>query len=116
MNGQGKSFLRRCLLVSCAMGFTAVVAVVAFVIGGIWGQLSLYHRDAAHQTREITELLERETPRYSEISIREESDGWVSVNGTVKLQADLDELRAELKRMYGENLGDMMIGEIIVEE
>src|SRR5687768_16215313 len=85
-----------------------LVAIVAFVWGGIVGQTQLYHARAQQQARQMQAFIDQHPDRYSDLTIEEASSGWSHFSGAVDSQEDLDALRTEMQRLFGEELGDDM--------
>jgi hypothetical protein len=90
------------------LAVTLLTAVVAFVLGGIVGQTQLYHQRADEQADKMRVYLGEHEEKYSGLTIDEASDGWSYLDGTVKSQEDLDQLRSEMQRLFGEELGEDM--------
>lgn len=90
------------------------VAMIAFVIGGILGQTQLYHSRADDQARQMQAYLDQYPDRYGEVTIEEASDGWSYLRGTVSTQQDLDDLQAEMARLFGAELGKRMTSNVEV--
>lgn len=93
-----------------------VTAVLAFVAGGIAGQEGLYRARAAGQAAKIRHHLNQQGQRYADLTIEQASDGWSYLTGTVSSQQDLDDLRAEMQRLFGEELGAEMTASVEVEQ
>lgn len=93
-----------------------VTAVVAYVAGGIAGQEGLYRARAAGQAAKMRHYLNRQGQRYADLTIEQASDGWSYLTGTVSSQQDMDELRGEMQRIFGEELGTEMTANVEVRE
>jgi len=93
-----------------------VTAVLAFVAGGIVGQEQLYHSRAADQATQMQSYLNRQGERYAEVTIERASDGWSYLTGTVDSQQDFDQLRGEMQRLFGEELGADMTANVELRE
>jgi hypothetical protein len=91
-----------------------LVAMIAFVIGGILGQEELYHARASEQAEQMRAYLYEYPDRFGDVTIERASDGWSYLTGTVKTQQDLDDLRAEMGRLFGAKLGKRMTSNVKV--
>jgi hypothetical protein len=97
------------------LAVTLITAVAAFVAGGIVGQSELYHRRASEQADKMRVYLGQHEEQFSGLTIEEASNGWSYLEGTVNSQEDLDQLRREMQRLFGEELGDDMTRSVEVQ-
>ena len=102
-------------IVILMLAVTLLTAVVAFVAGGIVGQSELYHRRASEQADKMRVYLGQHEEQFSGLTIEEASNGWSYLEGTVNSQEDLDQLRREMQRLFGEELGDDMTRSVEVQ-
>ena len=90
------------------LAVTILTTVVAFVLGGILGQTQLYLQRASEQADKMRVYLGEHEEQYYALTIDEASDGWSYLVGEVRSQEDLDQLRSEMQRLFGEELGEDM--------
>jgi hypothetical protein len=91
-------------------------AATAFLLGAISAETQLYHRRASLQAEKIRLYLGQHEDQFADVKINETSDGRSLLSGTVDSQADLDQLRTEVQRLFGEEMGAEMTAGVEIRE
>lgn len=104
----GLQLLALCLLL-------AIVAVTSFLAGGIVGQTMVYAQRVAQQRDEWHVYLRQHPGKFAAIRVDVSSDGVAYLSGDVSSSEDLQILKNEAKRLFGEKLGHEMMWRVNVE-
>jgi hypothetical protein len=115
-NGQAEIQAKRAspiLVWGCAAAVVglllATTAAVAFLIGGITGQIELYETRAAMDAQKVRAFLSEHPGRFEGVEIQATSDGLTYLTGEVETPADLDTLTRGMQRLFGEERGEGMV-------
>lgn len=93
--------------VRIALGLSVLVILFAAVVGVVAVALVLEHMDYEEmrvvERAKINRVLEEKPGRFTEIELSDQSDGWVSLEGTVATDEDLSYLKTEVEALFGDD-------------
>ena len=96
------------------MALLAITATAAFILGIIFGEGSVKHRQVMDETRSIQKFLHQHPEKYARLTVDERSEGHAYLKGEVTNQQDLDLFRTQMQRQFGEERARNMTVEVEV--
>lgn len=98
--------------------FSLLAIPVAFLIGAILGESQAYNRTASGQEKRIVEFFAEYPERFGTLEVEPASSGFSYPFGEVESQEDYEFLDENLQRMFGDELGKLMMsyGVSVAEE
>ena len=97
----------------CALALVAVP--IAFVIGAVIGNSQVYRNSSNEQQARIETFLAQHPDSFASLTVEHASNGWAYPFGSVPQQSDYDLLADALHEMFGDELGDRMLGPVEIE-
>ena len=101
-----------------ALALTIIVAIfvgaVAFTAGIVIGQRSLYRGQAEVEIQAVRDWMNGH-PEYSDLALRETSDGHVSISGFVPDDQAVEKLQGRLDELFGSDRASTMLGGVVIE-
>ena len=97
-------------VVICAFALLAVP--IAFVIGAMIGNTQIYSNFSSQQQTRIEVFLAQHPESFGDLTVEHASNGWAYPSGTVRHQVDFDLLADALHEMFGDELGNRMLGPV----
>ncbi|QDV38491.1 hypothetical protein [Tautonia plasticadhaerens] len=101
--------------VAALLGALAVSFGIGWAVGGLQGETNAYHRRFLDDRALLKPILAAD-PAFSGVEIEELSIGAASLSGEVDSAEDLDRLRAEVIRVFGESRVEEIMDGVSVDE
>jgi hypothetical protein len=95
------SWIRQTLISFAIAGGVFLLMGVSFAVGLGLGERNQYSAQYWRE-RQLVEPVLTSDPAFSEIRIKEQSNGGIYLSGAVRSEADLARLRKEISRLVGE--------------
>lgn len=89
--------------------FSLLAIPVAFVIGAVLGTSQVYNQTALGQEVRMVEFFAEYPERYGTLEVEPASSGFAYPFGKVQSQDDYDFLDENLQRIFGDELGKLMM-------
>ncbi len=95
--------------------FALVAIPIAFIIGAVIGNTQIYRNSSNQQQTRIEVFLAQHPHSFGGLTVEHASNGWAYPFGSVPQQSDYDLLADALHEMFGDELGDRMLGPVDIE-
>ncbi|TWU19026.1 hypothetical protein [Allorhodopirellula heiligendammensis] len=92
--------------------FALLAIPIAFMYGAVVGNSQVYRNSSTQQQIRIESFLSQFPDAFGDLTVEHASDGWAYPIGSVPQQSDYDRLADALHRMFGDELGDRMLGSV----
>ena len=112
---QHQEILRCCLWLVAVLGLLCASCVFSYGLGVYVGALGSSYQQAIWYEERITRFLKEHESRFGQLEVSHSSEGYALLYGNVATQSDLDHLRAEMTRLFGEEMAAKVVEDVEVD-